>query len=1226
MRRIAAAFRLLPIAVLLSHPAAAAPRFFLIDNDPNDPLRTAPVENACPVWIPESNHDDCSYNASDPSGLGTAQWIGPVFGAGYFAPGSAPPVFESTEPPAPVIAPAPEFPLGTTVGIPITQGFLIIEDRDTPLDGTDDVIGGTIEFGAFERNLAFERDTTIGVTNRAIESFDRIIHRLVPALVSLATPNAAGGFDYIIGALPDGTAAFPEFLSASNDPNDIFPSEIASQSSADPADVPYWSGAAANGIAPFEGDTGLLGTSTSATAWGYSCDSGSGPSSCSTTGLLGGSDAQTSYGNVLLKISTDNAGRVTAAKAVLVNLSNLSTTVDGTDSWQATTLSFTATETPAPLAVDDRAILESGAAPGITTNVLLNDAPGMSPVAVTIIDPQPPPAVGTAEVLTGSNQIRYTPAGPNPPSSEQVIHYRITDTNSVTDEAELHIEVQNFAPTAVTDDVTVENSVATNLGVVANDTHVSNAPIVLEVMSAPAHGNWYVIPAAGSRQPLIAYGPFVGYVGPDSLTYRLIDADGETSDPPVAVSITVRDSVPEIANDSRTVEDGVATNLPVLANDQSLVDPPFIISITAPPAHGTAVVVPASGTANPSVTYTSTAGFEGDDTFTYTVTDADGNVSATPATVTLHVHDTVPVAEDDSFDGSARSFVTFSVLSNINEAVSLVDRPITIEISQQPALGSARVASSANANGLPTIEYRSNNGSAGSDTLKYQLHDSDGDVSGDATVTFTITNETPQAVDDPQRTIENDTATVLDVLANDTGKANRLLTITITGQPAHGSVAVLAGTATSNPTVRYTPASGYEGPDSFRYTFRDADGDGSASDAAVPLMVSDSVPQAVDEMSGDTTLSCQGAPNQLGGSIASGSSREPVSIDVLCNDTGLVDLPVTMQITQQPSHGTAVPVTIDRFNGVSRTSWPGISYASDRGSTGDEIIKYTVTDSDGDVSNVGTLTLKVTNQTPVAEDDAGEDGTLLPAPLDVVVEGLKTPMNILANDKDIGNGPLTIKIVQKPAHGTATVESAEERQSTVPGISYQGTAGYVGPDSFSYTVTDADEDVSTVATVSFGIISLPVASNDGFPTPLRINLDKPITVNVLANDGGLAYGPITIQILDVLNGTAVVNADNTITFTPTTGFTGCFPSLNCPFGTAGGRVDYRIIDAYGQRSDALNLAQSQEGQVFIDVFPPPVIDSGGSSSIDMELLALLATGGILRRRFGRRAAQAPGAD
>ena len=81
MTRITSAFWLLVAGALFDQAAVAGVRYFDISGS------TATAENACPAWVPANNQDDCSYNASDPSTAGTEQWIGPVFGAGYYAPG-----------------------------------------------------------------------------------------------------------------------------------------------------------------------------------------------------------------------------------------------------------------------------------------------------------------------------------------------------------------------------------------------------------------------------------------------------------------------------------------------------------------------------------------------------------------------------------------------------------------------------------------------------------------------------------------------------------------------------------------------------------------------------------------------------------------------------------------------------------------------------------------------------------------------------------------------------------------------------------------------------------------------------------------------------------------------------------------------------------------------------------------------------------------------------------
>lgn len=1272
MRRITPAFRLLLAGLLASQAAFPAVRYYDVTGS------TASAENACPIWVPADSEDDCSYNASNPSTAGTAQWLGPVFSAGYYAPGDAPPIYTNPAAPVPVLAPAPQLPTGGKTGIPIARGFVSIDDKGTAA-GTDDVIGGTLEFGPFERNVG------TGPAARMLESFDRIIHRfIVPAgsTVSGATANAAGGFDYIVG-VSGGSAVFPSVLSgtttAAGGFADAFPSEVASQSSTDPADVPYWPAPGANGISRIEGTTAVAGLRTEATVWGYGCSADAAAAPCLTSDVNWDGDSRARYDNVLLRLSTDDAGHITAALAYLVNESDLSPTVFGNDSWNATTLALTGTEDPLPAAFDDRILFVNDASDTVTfvdINALANDAPGAGTPAVAVTTP---PAHGTAEPTGSANVIRYTPAVPESAfEGVDTFAYRITDGSSATATGTVAVtrtdpitcanDPQTPAPgtpitvdvlandagfdippvvlslaslpswgtavvnpdrtitftpasgVAVDDEESLEDFVTRNIAVLGNDrlsgpvafnyrindgtnlpavclvtiddgTDALISPVAIEITDMPDHGQAFVLPAAGNQAATIRYTSNDGYAGQDTLRYQLRDPAGFVSNV-ATVTITVSDSTPVAIDDAPTAEDGVPTTLFVMANDTDGVDLPLTLAITAQPAHGTATVTEASGSSQATLRYTSAAGFTGTDTLTYTVTDADGDVS-NAATVTITVRDSVPVAAADNVNGDARTEASLDVVANDTDRA---DVPITIEITQAPASGAASVVpASGTTTGRPAILYESNPGTAAADSLRYRLRDADGDVSNEVTVTINVTDATPVAVNDPTAPAEiivEDGATLgIGVLNNDTGLVNPPLTLTITQQPANGTVTIVTGTPLSSPVVNYRPRNGFTGGDTFSYRVTDGDGDAS-NVAVVTLTVRDSAPVANPD-------------------TANGDSRTATAVDVLANDTQLSDGPVTIEITGQPTNGTAEIVTVALASGTR----PGIAYASTPMSTfnGNDVVRYRVTDRDGDVSNETTLTLSVANLTPVAVNDVGGDEGLGPVGQVYVVAGVTTPFDVLHNDTGRGNRPVTLTITTAPLHGTAVVDSAEDTGIGRPGISYTSNDGYSGPDGFSYTFTDGDDQVSNVATVSFEVVNILTATSDGSPIPLATNEGKPLTVDVLDNDGGLSVGPITIEIVTAVSGTATVNADNTVTFQPDPGFTGRFPSPECPpsscFSSAGGGFRYRIIDG---------LNQSSEASTFVDVFPPPETkqDSGGSA-LDSSALALLLGGLAIKHRRRR---------
>ena len=149
-------------------------------------------------------------------------------------------------------------------------------------------------------------------------------------------------------------------------------------------------------------------------------------------------------------------------------------------------------------------------------------------------------------------------------------------------------------------------------------------------------------------------------------------------------------------------------------------------------------------------------------------------------------------------------------------------------------------------------------------------------------------------------------------------------------------------------------------------------------------------------------------------------------------------------------------------------------------------------------------------------------------------------IEVLANDLLDGaavpnTGDTTVVIGDQPPNGTVTVDEGTNV------VTYDPDAAYTGPDSFTYTVVyndGGDDQTSNVATVTISVIeppdpTIPVAANDSAST-IEV---EPVTIDVLANDT-LAEAPIMngpdveVAVLDApVVGTAVVNDDNTITYT-----------------------------------------------------------------------------------------------
>jgi subtilisin family serine protease len=237
--------------------------------------------------------------------------------------------------------------------------------------------------------------------------------------------------------------------------------------------------------------------------------------------------------------------------------------------------------------------------------------------------------------------------------------------------------------------------------------------------------------------------------------------------------------------------------------------------------------------------------------------------------------------------------------------------------------------------------------------------------------------------------------------------------------------------------------------------------------------------------------------------VARGGS---VNIDVTANDFDPDDDPLTVEIESDPAHGTAVVEPDDT-----------ITYTHNGDTSTSDSFQYRVTDPSG-AFDVATVFITISNQAPVANDDSA-----------TVNRGQSVTINVKANDNDPDDtrASLTVSIETPPSHGSAGVTADGQ-------ITYTHDGSAPTSDSFQYRLTDP-QGASDVATVSIRINqSPPNAVNDAATTRPR----TPVTVFVKANDFDPDGDPIDVtSVTDPPKGTAVLNADDSVTYTPDSSFT-----------------------------------------------------------------------------------------
>ena len=170
-------------------------------------------------------------------------------------------------------------------------------------------------------------------------------------------------------------------------------------------------------------------------------------------------------------------------------------------------------------------------------------------------------------------------------------------------------------------------------------------PVVIDVLANDDGSNLsiagYTLPPAGTLalnpDQSFTYTPAAGFSGTDGFAYTVRDQLGGTAHGEVTIVVARPNSSPTATSDTTSVMAGGSVDVAVLANDNDGEgDPLDIIGVDAP-AHGTISVQ-----ADQSIRYIPQPGFDGIDSFTYTVGDGAGAISTANVTVAVALPNAPP--------------------------------------------------------------------------------------------------------------------------------------------------------------------------------------------------------------------------------------------------------------------------------------------------------------------------------------------------------------------------------------------------------------------------------------------------------------------------------------------------------------------------------------------------------------------------------------------------------
>ena len=222
---------------------------------------------------------------------------------------------------------------------------------------------------------------------------------------------------------------------------------------------------------------------------------------------------------------------------------------------------------------------------------------------------------------------------------------------------------------------------------------------------------------------------------PGLYTSQLIVNDGHADSAPATVNANATNAAPVAVDDTATTSSNTPVSISVLANDTDADHDTLSVQSVTTPAHGTAVI---QGT---QVRYTPTAGFSGNDAFSYTISDGLGGTATAGVTVTVSfVDNSSPSAALDVTPNPANAGATVTLDGNASTDVApgtvvhytfaLVSAPAGYVTSNGLAVGVAVGQNTPSRTFVPNV--------AGRYALQLVVRDSGGNDSTPAAATLNV--------------------------------------------------------------------------------------------------------------------------------------------------------------------------------------------------------------------------------------------------------------------------------------------------------------------------------------------------------------------------------------------------------------------------------------------------------------------------------------------------------
>ena len=747
---------------------------------------------------------------------------------------------------------------------------------------------------------------------------------------------------------------------------------------------------------------------------------------------------------------------------------------------------------------------------GVTTNVKANDGSINANDTVKIYTQ---PLNGIVSI-DNKGKVVYSP-NPNY-SGKDVYYYTITNLDTATS-TPIMVTIL-VKPVGIFDSATVQMNNSIDINVKANDS-AKGLKDTVAILTPPKNGVAIVKPDG-----IIFYNPNTDFTGNDTLTYTLMTGDSVFSTPVYVYLTVVKHKadvvIKKLLKTSGRYYSGKSVDFSLIVTNNGPDSATGVVALDTLPTnlgiatnfttnYGSAIYNPSTSSVSWNVgvlpknqidTLTFTTQIISGTLLTNTAfvkgKEAEPDTSNNRSTITPMIIVPLPAGIQDIDSTNINNSIVINVKANDGTPAKLD----SITVAAPPINGTAIV------NKDSTVTYQPNPSFAGKDSFTYTLFSPDSLVSRPVIVTILVK---PVGVADLDSTPMN-TGINIHVKGNDSAKGLND-TVAIINPPKNG-VAIVK----PDGTIYFTPKTDFVGKDTLTYTLMTGD-----SVFSVPIFVYITVFKAKADIVITKLLNTKGnivIGKSVDFSLVITNNGPDSATAVMAFDTLANNLGVATNLTTKNGSANYIPSS-------SSISWNvGVLHKNEI-----DTLRFTTQIIGGTVIN-NTANIEGKELDPDTSNNRSTINAIIaPIPtgvmdIDSTTINQQIIINVKANDGTLAKLD-SVTLATPPINGTAIVN----KDSTV---TYKPIAGFVGKDSFTYTLFSPDSLVSKPVTVT--IFVKPVGVTDIDTTPMNTG----IKIFVKGNDSAKGVNDTLAIFSQPKNGTAIVKPDGTIYYNPKTDFVG----------------------------------------------------------------------------------------